>query len=96
MSKDEIKEHQIYSIIYSEKVDTSVLNKNANKTETYEDGAAITEHDDIIRINKKNINGIAYQQGKVFKRFKEKEKFIQMINNLNINKSSIIFKMNML
>ena len=77
-------------------MDTSILNEKADKAETYEDGAAITEHEDIIRINKNNINGIAYQQGKVFKRFKEKEKFIQMINNLNINKSSIIFKMNML
>ena len=77
-------------------MDTSVLNEKADKAETYEDGAAITGHEDIIRINKKNINGMAYQQGKVFKRFKEKEKFIQMINNLNVNKSSINFKMNML
>ena len=37
---------------------------------------------------------VAYYQGKFFKRFKEKEKFIQMISKVKIHKSTIIFKIN--
>ena len=35
-----------------------------------------------------------YYQGKVFKRFKEKEKFIKRFSQLGIHKNSIIFKIN--
>ena len=39
--------------------------------------AIIKEYEEIIRTKKTNIIRIAYQQGKWFKRFKVKEKFIQ-------------------
>ena len=41
MSKDEIKEHLVYSIIDSEKVDRSNINEKADKAEKYEDTVAI-------------------------------------------------------
>ena len=37
---------------------------------------------------------MAYYQGKIFKDFKEKKKFIQMVSKLKIHKSTIIFKIN--
>ena len=37
---------------------------------------------------------VAYYQGKIFKRFKEKEKFQEMVKKLKIHKSTIIFKIN--
>ena len=37
---------------------------------------------------------LAYYQGEIFKRFKEKEKFIEMIGKLKIHKSILIFKIN--
>ena len=37
---------------------------------------------------------VVYYQGKIFKRFKEKEKLIQMVSRLKIHKSTIIFKIN--
>ena len=37
---------------------------------------------------------IAFYQGKNFKRFKEKEKFKEMVGKLKIHKSTIIFKTN--
>ena len=37
---------------------------------------------------------VAYYQGKLFKRFKEKKKFIQMVSKLEIHKSTLIFKIN--
>ena len=41
---------------------------------------------------KKGIICIAYQQGKVFKRFKDKKKFDQPVKDFQVNKSTIIFK----
>ena len=35
-----------------------------------------------------------YYQGKIFKRFKEKEKFIKLVRQLGIYKNTIIFKIN--
>ena len=40
------------------------------------------------------IVSVACYQDKIFKRFKEKEKFIQMISKVKIHKSTIIFKIN--
>ena len=37
---------------------------------------------------------VAFYQGKIFKSFKEKEKFKKMVEELNIHKSTIIFKIN--
>ena len=37
---------------------------------------------------------VAFYQEKIFKRFKEKEKFQQMVGKLKIHKSTIIFKIN--
>ena len=45
-------------------------------------------------MEKKGIIRIAYHQGKVFKKFKDKEKFITLVNKLGIHKTTIIFKIN--
>ena len=37
---------------------------------------------------------VAFYQGKIFKRFKEKEKFQEMAGKLKIHKSTIVFKIN--
>ena len=37
---------------------------------------------------------IKYHQGKVFKRFKEKEKFVKLVSELWIHKTTIIFEIN--
>ena len=37
---------------------------------------------------------IAYHQGKTLKRFKEKEKFVKLVSELGIHKTTIIFKIN--
>ena len=45
-------------------------------------------------MKKKGIINIAFHQGKVFKTFKDKEKFISLVNKLGIHKTTIIFKIN--
>ena len=37
---------------------------------------------------------VAFDQGKIFKRFKENEKFQEMVGKLKIHKSTITFKIN--
>ena len=37
---------------------------------------------------------VAFYQGKIFKRFKEKEKFQEMVGKLKIHMSTIVFKIN--
>ena len=43
----------------------------------------------------RNIIWLAYQQGKVFEKFKENTKFIKMLKQFGISKFTIIFKINM-
>ena len=54
----------------------------------------IEQYEYIIKTKKKGIISIAYYQGKVFKRFKEKENFIKLVSQLGIRKNTIIFKIN--
>ena len=55
----------------------------------------IKECEDIIIItNRKNIICFAYQQGKVFKKFKENRKFKNLAEQFKITKGIIIFKIN--
>ena len=81
LSKNEIKKELLESIIINEVVESAELNKKAE------------EMAEVINISlKRRSISIAYYQGKVFKRFKEKEKFIKLVSQLGIHKNTIIFK----
>ena len=77
-SKEEIKKQLIDSIINIDVFQTEELNEKADKAEKPEDDATtiIKQFEDIICTKKKNVISIAYHQGKVSKRFKDKEKFL--------------------
>ena len=76
-------------------VETEELNKKADKAEKPEDVAAIIkQYEDIICTKNKNIMSIAYHQGKVFKRFKDKENFTKLVNKFKVHESTMIFKIN--
>ena len=76
-------------------VETEELNKKVEKVQKPDDAAAvIKQYEDIIRTKKKGIISIAYHQGKVFKKFKNKEKFIKLINEFKVHKTTIIFQIN--
>ena len=47
-----------------------------------------------MKTKKKGIINVAYHQGQVFKRFKEKEKFAKIVSDLGIHKTTISFKIN--
>ena len=76
-------------------VEIDEINKRADKVEKPEDAAdIIKQYEEILRAKRKGIIVAAFYQGKIFKRFKEKEKFAQMVGKLKINKSTIVFKIN--
>ena len=54
----------------------------------------IREFEKIIKGKKRNVVWLAYQQGKVFEKFKESTKFIEMIKQFRVGRSTIIFKIN--
>ena len=73
------------------------LNKEAKKIQDPEKAADIIKrYEDIIKTKNKGIINVAYHQGQVFKRFKEKKKFAKLIGELGIHKTTIIFRINVL
>ena len=93
--KNEIKKQLLELIIINEVVESEELNKEAEEMQEPKKAAKIIkQYEDIIKTKKKGIISIAYYQGKVFKRFKEKEKFIKLASQLGIHKNTIIFKIN--
>ena len=95
LSKNEIKKQFLEPIIINEVVEPEELNKEAEEIQESKEAAKIIEqYECIIKTKKKRIISIVYCQRKVFKRFKEKEKFIKLVSQLGIHKSTIIFKIN--
>ena len=92
LSKEEIKKQLFESMIIDEVVEFDDLNKEAKEVQDPEKAAEIiTRYEDIIKAKKKGIISVAYHQGQVFKRFKEKEKFAMLVSELEIHKTTIIF-----
>ena len=82
-------------MVNNDLIETDKLNKKAEKVEKPENAAAvIKQYEEIIRTKNKGIISIAYHQGKVFKKFKDKAKFIKLVNEFKVHKTTIIFKIN--
>ena len=95
LSKEEIKTKLLDSMAIGEIVEFDDLNKEAEKIEDLEKAAEIIKrYEDIIQTKNKGIINVAYHQGQVFKRFKEKEKFAKLVSELGIHKTTIICKIN--
>ena len=76
LSKEEIEKKLLESVIIDEVVEFEDLNKEAEEIQDPEKAAEIIKRcEDIIKTKKKRIIKVAFHQGKVFKRFKQKEKF---------------------
>ena len=95
LSKEEIKTKLLDSITIDEVLECEDLNKEAEEVQDSERAAEIIKrYEDIIKTKNKGIINVAYHQGQVFKRFKEKEKFAKLVSELGIHKNTIIFKIN--
>ena len=92
LSKEEIKTKLLNSITIDEVLKCEDLNKEAEVVQDPERAAEVSKrYEDIIKMK---IINVAYYQGQVFKRFKEKEKFTKLVDKLGIHKNTIIFKIN--
>lgn len=70
------------SIIINKVVESEEFNKKAEEIQESEEAAeVIKQYEHIIKTKKKGIISIAYYQGKVFERFKEKGKFIKLVRD---------------
>ena len=93
--KEEIKTKLLDSITIDEVLECEDLNKEAEEVQDSERAAEIIKrYEDIIKTKNKGIINVAYHQGQVFKRFKEKEKFVKLVSELRIHKTTIIFRIN--
>ena len=95
LSKEEIKKKLLDSMTIGEIVEFDDLNKEAEEVQDPEKAVIIIErYENIIKTKRKGIINVAYHQGQVFKRFKEKEKFAKLVSELGIHKTTIICKIN--
>ena len=92
LSKEEIKTLLLNLMIIDENLEFDDLNKQAEEIQDPENTAEIIKrYEDIIKTKKKGIINVPFHQGKIFKRFKEKEKFAKLVSELGIHKTTIIF-----
>ena len=75
--------------------ETEELNEQAGIVNKPEEAAdLIRKCEEILKTKRKDIISVAYHQGKVFSRFREKEKFVRLIADFGMHKGTIIFKIN--
>ena len=95
LTHDEIRRKLIESLVMNDSIESDELTKKIQEVKNPEKAAeVIQECKSIIRTKNKGIIRISYHQGKVFKKSKNKEKFITLVNKLGIQKTTIIFKIN--
>ena len=69
-----------------DKVNGCITNEDAVK--------AIQEFEQTIQNKKKGIVWLAYYQGQIFQKFREKERIVSdMVLKFNMSKSTIVFKL---
>ena len=90
-NKEQTKKH---SFFYDQinKEDLSVRADNVKNCQ--EAVKIIKECENMIKTNKKIIIRFAYEQGKIFKKFKEDVKFKNLVEQFGVNRSTIIFEIN--
>ena len=82
-------------LVYTENIVTKHLNEWANIVESCEEAMdIIKEYKDITKANKKNIMFFTYQEGKVFRKFKENKKYKSLAEQYKITQGTIIFQVN--
>ena len=94
-TKEEIKKQFDESIISDENENTDI-EETASKVKKSEEAAAvIQEMEKIIRSKKSNILWLTYQHDKIFEKSKANEKSVNMVNQVGVSKSTMVFKIGM-
>ena len=94
-TKSEIKKQLEDSIANGKKNEImDIYQMTENCTASEEDAVkVIQDFEEIIRNKKSDIVWLAYHQGKIFQKFRLKERFVNdMVSKLKVSKSTIVFK----
>ena len=95
LKQEEIKKQLVSSLVKKDMVETKELNEQARIVDKPEDAAdLIKKYEETLRTKRKGIVSVAYHHGKVFSRFREKERFVRLMANFGVYKGTIIFKIN--
>ena len=79
------------SLVNNDTTETEELNEEADKVKKPKEAAnIIKQYEEILRTKRKSIISVVYHQGKVFRRFREKEKFVSLVADFGVHKNSII------
>ena len=94
MSKEQVHEKLRDSLINSkEEIETKGLEQLIRTTENPNDAIELVKKlDKLTKCSKNNILVWAYQQGKVFQKFKNNNKFVSVVTEFGISKTAINFK----
>ena len=78
-------------------VEIEELNEQTGMVDNPEDPAdLIKKYEEILKTKRQGIMSVAYHQGKVVSRFREKEKFVRLVADFGVHKGTSIFKINLL
>ena len=94
-TKSEIKKELEDSIANSKNNENTDIEKMTKNCMESEENAAkvIHEFEEIIKNKRNDIVWLAYYQGKIFQKFKSKERFVNdMVTKFKVSKSTIVFK----
>ena len=94
-TKSEIKKELEDSISNGKKNENTDIEQMAKTcTESKDDSAKfIHKFEEIIKNKKSDIVWLAYHQGKIFQKFRSKERFVNdMVSEFKVSKSTIVFK----
>ena len=93
-TKTEIKKELEDSIVNSKKNENANMQDRINGCITNEDAVkAVQEFEQIIQNKKSDIVWLAYYQGQIFQKFREKKRFVSdMLLKSHVSKSTIVFK----
>ena len=93
-TKSEIKKELEESIAKSGRNENAGMQEKVNGCRTNEDAVkAIQEFEQIIQNKKSDIVWLAYYQGQIFQKFRERERFVSdMVLKFNVSKSTVVFK----
>ena len=84
---------KLMELIMSEEIDNEGIEDLARSVDSPDDAAKLVGRiERIMKSKKNNILILAYHQGLIFKKFKEKDKFTGAVTNLKIGKATNNFK----
>ena len=82
------------SFVYNEINEEDLIARADNVQNCQEGTKIMKECENMIKTNKENIIRFAYEQDKIFKKSKEDTKFKNLVEQFRINRTTTIFKIN--